>query len=290
MCSPCPFNTLGYVAGLSHIGQPERNRAGTFHILRRLIPNSPLFDGMGPWPYLWIEDAATLAALRDDFRHFVSITVVAQPGFVPAVPFGEATLLKQHFVYDPRLPRPALSARARSRLRRAERVSDFRIVTDAGRQARMMTMYEGVKARRGLAGGYFDFAAQHFDSIHRLEAAVFFEVGNTAGIGAMACGVRFQDMVQILHIASSEAGLSWDASYRLMSGLQDYADDRRLRLFTGGMPETGSSGLLTFKTRWSNSFEPVYLVRITNDRARYAALCNERAGDTDYFPRYRATA
>jgi hypothetical protein len=290
MVASSPFGGIGYMSGLRHIGEPEPSRTGLFSILRRRIAQSGLSDGMGPWPYLWIEGPQDMASLYNDFRHLVSITAVTQPGFVPGLPEADMTLLKQHFVYDPRLPRPPLSRRAGLRLSRTLMTSFCRLVTDEGRLARMTAMYEGLKARRHLFGGHFDFPAQHFESLHRMENAVFVEVGDASGIGAAACGVLFQGILQILHTVTSEHGLRWDASYRLMAGLQDYADEHQVRLLTGGLPDGGSPGLLAFKKRWSNSVAPVYLLKIINDRAAYAALCRDSPERSGYFPLYRAPA
>lgn len=263
--------------------------SGRLPLLRRPIPGTGLRDGMGPWPYLWIEDAADLDALYDGFRHLVTVTAVTQPGYVPEARGETAILLKQHFVFDPALPDPPLSRRTRGRLARLERSAAFEVATGAAGPAAMALLYEGLKRRRQLEGGYFDHEPGHFDAIAGLEGAVFFRVADGAGLGAMACGVVFAGRLQILHMAMSEAGLRWNASYLLMRGLQEHARRHGLLLLTGGMPDRGSDGLRTFKTRWANRFEPVYLVRIVNDAAAYAALSAGRP-PTGFFPAYRAPA
>ena len=53
------------------------------------------------------------------------------------------------------------------------------------------------------------------------------------------------------------------------------------------MPRYGDEGLKRFKTRWSNRQEPVFLLRLVNDRAAYAELVRGREGEP-YFPAYRA--
>ena len=52
-------------------------------------------------------------------------------------------------------------------------------------------------------------------------------------------------------------------------------------------PRHGDEGLKRFKTRWSNRQEPVFLLRLVNDRAVYAELVRGREGER-YFPAYRA--
>jgi len=290
MTTSCPFNTEIYTSGLDNIGIPERSASGGFSILRREIKDLGLSDGAGPWPYLWVKDRREIDALYDDFRHLVTLTVVTQPGNVPQVRAGDAALLKHHYVYDPCLPPAPLSRRACSRLHRCEERASFEIVTNFGRRMLMAQLYHRLKMRRGLAGRYVDFPLRHFEIIAGLENGVFFEVSDSAGVGAMACGVVFGDMLQILHMASSDEGLRWNASYLLMVGLQRYARERRLRLLTGGMPDSGAPGLRQFKARWANACEPVCLLRIVNDREQYAALSAMRRCDSSFFPAYRAPA
>ncbi len=284
----CPFNTQAYAAGLGNIGTVAALRPGRLPVLRRPIPGTGHFDGMGVWPYLWIDTPDDVASLEQDFPELVTVTAVTQPGYVPRGHKGGVSLLKQHYVYDPARPAPELSARAAGRLRRCQDRAEFEVVWDAMRADRMSRIYDGLKERRGLAGTHMDFSLPHFQVIAELEAGRYFQVRDRDGtVGAMACGVMFEDMLQILHTASSPDGLRWDASYLMMDGLQRHARQTGTRLFTGGMPMHGSSGLQTFKARWANHFEPVYMVKIINDHRAYAALCRGQAQDIGFFPAYR---
>lgn len=281
----CPFNTESYASGL--IGVPERSAGTDVIVLRRPIPGTKLQDGVGPWPYLWIGGGAALRALDEEFRHLVTITAVTQPGYVPPASAGNPMLLKMHYVYDPGRPPVAMSRRARLRLSRCEERAEFRLVEGMAERMRMADVHARLLARRGLEGSYVDFPHAHFEAIARLDCGVFFEVRDGAGVGAMACGVIFRDMLQILHMASTDEGLRWNASYLLMAGLQRHVREHGLRLLTGGMPDSGTDGLKRFKQRWANHAEPVYLLRIVNDATAYAALSADRAGDARYFPAYR---
>jgi hypothetical protein len=127
----------------------------------------------------------------------------------------------------------------------------------------------------------------HFEAIADLDKSVLFRVRDAAGTGAMACGVVFGGLLQILHTATTESGLTWNASYLLMHGLQTFSRELGVRLLLGGMPESGTDGLRIFKARWVNSHAPVYLLRIVNDPARYAALCSGASADASFFPAYR---
>jgi len=282
----CPFNSLQYAAGLGHLGTAEMD-AGKVRVFRRPVPETDLHDGVGAWPYVWIDDQADIATLYEGYRHLVTLAVVTQPGFVPRGRGDDATILKQHFVYDPALPAPPLSRRARGRLAACEKIAAFEVVAGPTGWREFADLYEGLKVRRALKGAFFEKGARHFQAVAECEGSIFFRVAGSRGLGAMACGVVFADMLQVLHMGSTESGLRWDASYLLMHGLQQFARANRLRLFTGGMPDAGSEGLRVFKSRWANAFEPVYLMKIVNDPIRYRELCAARPAASNYFPAYR---
>ena len=290
MVRGCPFNAEEYVAGLGGLGTPERSARGGFSILTRPIPGTDMSDGVGPWPYLWISGPDDIAALHEDFRHLLTVTAVTQPGYVPDGATVDAALLKMHYVYDPGRPPAPMSRRARLRLRRCEERASFDVVVPFARRMRMAAIHARLVSRRGLPGDYTSFTPQHVEALARLESSVFFEVRDADGIGAMACGVLFGEQLQILHMAGTDEGLRWNASYLLMAGLQQYATEYGVQLMTGGMPDTRTDGLRIFKQRWANHSEPVYLLRVVNDKPAYAALCGHRLAETPFFPAYRAPA
>jgi Acetyltransferase (GNAT) domain len=217
---------------------------------------------------------------------FLTLTVVTQPGFRPAC--EAAAYFKDHYLYDPSRAFPALSKKAREHLRRAEQSCAFDVVTRFDERMTIAGLYEELRRRRGLAGTFFDFPRIHFETVARLDGAVFFRVRNGHDVCAMACGFAFGDWIQLLHIAITDAGLRQDASYCLMNAMLEFARSERRLLCMGGLPRYGDEGLKRFKTRWSNRQEPVFLLRIVNDRAAYTELVRGRE-DERYFPAYRAT-
>ena len=284
----CPFSSPAYLGGLAHLGEVEVHPVRSVAVLKRPIPGTAHHDGVGPWPYRWISAPEDVEALCEGFRNLVTLTVVTQPGWRPPKTSGrDVRLLKQHFVFDPSLPTPELSRRSRNRLRKAERIGDFEVVTDPAGRLAIAEMYERLKARRNLLGGFFDLPRHHFTTIAALPNAVFFRVTHPEGIGAMACGIVSDDFLQVMHMVTTESGLTWNASYLLMKGLQDEARASGLRLLTGGMPASGSDGLRRFKVRWANAFLPVHLLCIVNDPATYVALSGARRQQTRFFPAYR---
>jgi len=266
---------------------PVPHASGRFSLLSRTVPGTSWQDGVGPWPYLWIDGPDMLDALRDDFGHLLTVTVVLQPGYQPPAGMKEARLLKTHFVYDPRLPAPELSRRSFARLEECRKRARFVEVLGRAERLEFANLYRRLMDRRGLVGSYVDLPLAHFESIADLPGSVFFKVADAAGTGAMACAAQFGDMLQVLHMASTDEGLRWNASYLLMAGMQGFARDNGVKLLTGGMPDAAASSLGTFKTRWANDRLPVYMLQIVNQPERYAALCKDAPEGTTFFPAYR---
>jgi hypothetical protein len=286
----CPFSSVDYLKGLSNIGTVDRHPDLPHAVLRRRIPCTNHDDGVGPWPYRWITDDHDIEVLREGFRHLVTLSVVTHPGWAPSPAIAARTeirLLKQHYVFDPARPTPALSQRAHRRVMDADRRGRFEVVTSCPEQLQISQLYQQLKFRRGLTGGFFDMPQRHFEAITRLPNAVFFRVRDDEDIGAMACGLVIDDLLQLLHFVTAEPGLTWNASYLMMHSLQEYVRRHGLRLLTGGMPMRGSKGLATFKNRWVNALLPVHLLCIVNDPSTADRLAAGRPCARDYFPSYR---
>ena len=74
----CPFNSPTYLTGLAHLGSVEFPPAAPAPILRRQVPGTSRFDGLGSWPYLWIDSADEISALSEAYRHLLTLTVVTR--------------------------------------------------------------------------------------------------------------------------------------------------------------------------------------------------------------------
>lgn len=283
----CPFNSPLYLAGLPHLGSVESPPSGPVPILRRPVPGTSRFDGLGAWPYMWIDTPDQIAALAEAFRHLLTVTAVTQPGFRPPLHGSDIGYFKDHYLYDPSRAFPDLSKKARDHLRRAQEICTFDVVTGFEERMAIADLYDELKRRRGLAGSFFDFPRVHFETVARLNSAIFFRVRIGDSVCAMACGVAFGNWIQLLHIAISDSGLRQDVSYYLMFSMLEFARDEQRLLCMGGIPRHADKGLLQFKVRWSNRQEPVFLLRLVNDRAAYADLTRGQ-GDERYFPAYRA--
>ena len=170
----CPFNSLHYLNGLANIGYAEVDKNGRTVVLRRPIEGTTFFDGIGPWPYLWVNGPRDIDDLCESFRHLVTLTIVTQPGYIPKVSKGDVRFLKQHFVYDPSVPLHSLSKRSLSRLLKSEKIGTFEKVVDMEERMVIADLYKTLIKRRNLSGGFFDMPNSHFKAIAELESAVFF--------------------------------------------------------------------------------------------------------------------
>lgn len=153
----------------------------------------------------------------------------------------------------------------------------------------IVAVYEDLKRRRGLEGGFFDFPPAHFERIAHLESAAFFRVSGANGVAGMACGIVFDSVIHLVHLAISDDGLRKGASYLLMWWVLDLARSHGLLVALGGLPRGADEGLKRFKARWSNRRSPVYLLRLVNDRPTYEAMTDGLAASI-YFPAYRTPA
>ncbi len=286
MSGQFPIHTHAYLAGFPHVGGVGFPSGAPAGVLRRAIPGHGLYDGLGPWPYFRARDDDDIAALASSSPDLVTLTIITQPGFRPASRDHGAVLLKEHFLYDPTLPQPPLSRRARRRLRDAENTWRVGLVEDRAGRMELAALYGEVARRRRFAGGFFDFPEAHFAALAGLDGMVYFRVGNDQETAGMACGALFESELHLLHIAVSEIGLRQNASYPLMQAILDLCREQHVVMLMGGTPRTDGEGIARFKLRWTNRRAPVHLARIVNRPDAYAALCGNRAATT-FFPAYR---
>lgn len=286
----CPFSSIDYLRGLSNIGVVDQHSELPFAVLKRKIQDTCLMDGIGPWPYRWISNESDVEVFREGFPHLVTLTVVTHPGWEPSTSLARKLniqRLKDHYVFDPGKNTPILSRRGINRLKEAEHRGNFEVISSCDEKLIIADLYEQLKLRRNLIGGFFDMPMHHFASIARLPGSVFFRVRDSYELGAMACGVIINHFLQILHIVPTAYGLTWNASYLMMYGLQEYVRQHNLILLTGGMPASGSSGLHIFKNRWANDFLSVNMLCIVNDQTTTDKLAANYGSHSNYFPNYR---
>ncbi len=284
----CIFNSPDYLRGLSSIGEVISDRSKRFHLLRRSIPDTELFDGFAGVPYFWMNSTEDIHEFACSFPDLVTITLVTQPGFKPIDSRHPSQLLKNHFVFDPMLPRPQLSTRSKKKLLKSEAFGEFSIVKDYQTKMNIIPLYRKLQESRQMYSPFENHSDLHFKHLAQVPKGIFFQAASPDEIGSMACGVRFGDWLQLLHTVNGPEGLQWNSSYLLMNGILDYCQNQGLKLSTGGVPQRHTPGLEIFKSRWSNCQLPVYLTQIINRPEKYNMLCQEFLPDFDYFPLYRS--
>lgn len=285
MASPFPFHARRYLSGFPHVGTAVLRCGAPAGVIRRPIGASALFDGLGPWPYLRARHG-DIAALAAAFPDLVALTVITQPGFRPEGHEGSAILLKEHFLFDPDLPAPPLSRRARQRVRAAGNAWEVDCPVGEAERMELAGLYGQVARRRGFAGGFFDFPPAHFAALAGLDGMIYFRIGKDGETAGMACGALFEGELHLLHIAVADQALPQNASYPLMQAILDLCRERKLVMMMGGTPRTDGEGIARFKRRWTNRRAPVHLTKAIILPDAYAALCRDRPA-TAFFPAYR---
>jgi hypothetical protein len=284
-----PLNSLEYASGLTHLGRAVARAGSPSAILVRKIPKSILEDGMGPWPYTWINARSELISLQQIYHELVTITLVTQPGYIPVLEETDAIYLKDHFLYDPTLPHPTFRKRTRKHLRRASGEWEFELTSRHEDGILMYVIYQDLKRRRSLSGGFFDFPRSHFERLATLRGALFFRASDQFGVAAMACSVEHAGWIQMIHFVISDRGLRSDVAYFLMEEILNYAKSEMKIVNLGGTPSGFAHGVERFKARWSNRREPVFLHRIVNSPETYEELASTTKSH-NYFPSYRSPA
>lgn len=287
MASSFAFHAARYLAGFPHVGGVELRRDAPAGVIRRAIAGTDLVDALGPWPYFRARGAGDVADLAAAFPDLVSVAIITQPGFRPECDDGAATLLKEHFLYDPDLPPPPLSRRARQRIREVSRTWQVDYPETQSARMELAGLYRQVALRRAFAGGFFDFPRAHFAALAGLDGMAYFRIGKDGETAGMACGALFEAELHLLHIAIADDALAQNVAYPLMQAILDYCRERKLVMMMGGTPRTDGDGIARFKRRWTNRRAPVYLTKAINRPDAYAALCRDRPA-SDFFPAYRS--
>jgi hypothetical protein len=292
-----PYADASYVASLADIGDPVHLPRSGGWLLSRRVADTGRRDLTGPYPLLscsrWDVLADDLAALDDDV---LSVVAVADPlgTWEPAdleaafpdhlVPF------KRHLVRD--LDRPAsLPAHHRRRLRHAARAVDVEVCADpTDHLDDWVALYDFLVARHRMTG-ISAFSRDSFSrqlAVPRMVALRAERQGVTVGMTLWLVGGD----TAYYHLGASTAeGYELSASYALFAEALDHLRGLGVaRVDLGGSAGAASreDGLFRFKQGWANAELPAHLGGRVLDRRAYAAL--RPAGDTTWFPAYRAPA
>lgn len=286
-----------YAQSLSEWGEPRRLPRSGGTILVRAVPDSPLVDGMGPYPLFACRDWEGLGADVDELAgELVTLTLVTDP-FANASPdrlaewFPDRCLpFKDHQVVD--LSRPPLesaSSHHRRDASRALRRAEVQLVAEPSTLLDEWTALYGALVERHGVEGIARFSRASFARQLELPDLVAFR----AGAGDTLLGAALwivSDQVAYYHLAAtSEEGQRLGISYGLVAtALEHFAREGWAWASLGagaGLADT-DDGLTRFKRGWASGTRTAYLCGRVLERDAYAAL----GGGAEYFPAYRGVA
>lgn len=252
-------------------------------IIINSIPNTNYFDAHLPWPYIKLKNIknSNLIFEHDDLISLVGV-------FLPEeIPFNQQDYFKPfktHFIFDPKLQLPNYSKKTRQNLSSGLKYWHPKEMKNEIGIQNFIKLYDELILRRQLKNTFFDLHHNHFSNLFSLSEFTVFGVENNNQLGSMACAMRYQNEIHLIHIVNSDKGLRSNASYVLMDYLITYCAENNLMLFLGGVPRNDNGGVLRFKKRWSNNTIQTWLLRMILNPEIYNKLSID---ENNFFPAYR---
>ena len=279
-----------YARSLSNIGNAEQRDGTSFPVIIRRIPNTNLFDGMLPWPYILLKNSSEIEGLIAAYPNLVSIVGNISPCTKVYWENDSGNFIhpyKDHFVYDPTLPLE-LSAKTRRNIKIGKKENSFSIShVDEVLTDDIVRLYAEFLARKRMDGDFFKFNSSHFDFLkNSKDSSMFICRDSKLCLSAIALGFISDSGLHLLHIIIGDAGLNHKSGYVLMSGIVDYAKHKMIQIFFGGLPQIKESGLHTFKKRWSNKILKSSILKLTIQHQNFIELSGENITN-NFYPQYR---
>lgn len=289
-----------YARALSEFGEPVELPSSRGWILKRPIPGTPYFDGMGCYPIFTCEDWSRLEEdLNRLANQLVSLSLVTDP-------LGRYTrqeLLrsfqdlvkpyKEHFVVDLRQPPAAFVASHHQRNARKAlqgiRVEVFKNPTQFLDE--WCSLYGNLIERHDIKG-IAKFSRTSFVGQLSTPGMIAFRATSGKKTVGMVLWV-VQNNIGYYHLgAYSPEGYEQNASFALFWTLLEYfqaAGLDWLNLGAGaGVQGNENDGLTRFKRGWATGTRTNFFCGRIFDAGRYQeSILTHKIGDTDYFPAYR---
>jgi hypothetical protein len=287
----------GYAQALSQFGAPIELPRSKAWFLKRPIPGSAHFDGIGCYPYMLCRDWAGLASdfeiNRDDL---VSFSAVPDP-------FGSYTIddlksafpdrfvhFKDHHVADLGVPVDELISRhhRREAMRALKRVE----VEFCEQPIRFLDAWVelfNVSADRFSIKGIRAYSVESFAKQLALPGACMSIARHQGKVIAAHIQMLHGDVVYAHLSAANDLSNKMGASYALYYSEIQYFSDKARWIDWGGEAGLVQNGnLSSFKRGWSTGVRPVYFCGRIFDRKRYDEITSLRCKNPgDYFPAYR---
>lgn len=290
-----------YAQALGEFGEPVELPSSGGWILKRPIPKTSYFDGMGCYPILACED---WSGLEDDLNRLanqlVSLALVTDP-------FGRYThkkLLrsfrdlvkpyKEHFVIDLKQPPAQFVASHHQRnARKALQSIKVEICKDLIRFLdEWCSLYDNLVERHGIKG-IAKFSRTSFAGQLSVPGMIAFRA--TAGEKTVGMVLwMLQNDIGYYHLgAYAPEGYKKNASFALFWTLLEYFKELGLNWLSlgagAGAQENKDDGLTRFKRGWATGTRTTFFCGRILDAGKYQeSLLIHKIKPVNYFPAYRA--
>lgn len=296
------LNTHGYLHPLyaqsfSEIGEPMYLPNAKGWLIKRKIPGTPYYDGMGCYP---IFTCKSWDGLKEDLNNLkkdlISVALVTDPfaenkfdHFKEIFPI--CYTFKHHYITNLQQPTDDfISKKTRKHVRRALReISIEHCKTPLEFLTEWHFLYEGLIKRHNISD-IRTFSFQCFEKQLSVPGIEMF----LARLGDLVVGAElFYIMNNVVYahlVALSKIGYQCNASYALdWEAIQHFAGKfHYLDHGSGSGLGQKEDGLTFYKNRWSTEERPVYFCGIILDSRLYSDITySPEVESTDYFPAYR---
>ena len=285
-------HSFEYSRSLANIGEVDFRPHTTVPVLIRRIPNTNLFDGILPWPYIEFSDICEIEGLIKAYPELVTITGNIAPTSSIKLDTRSRHYVfphKPHFVYDPHLPFQ-VSARTRRHINNGSRLNCLTIPPPKKHgdlTQEILFLYDQFSNRKKLAESCFRFGGRHYEFFQNdATARIFIARDERLNLSAIALGFLSGTNLYLAHIIIGDDGLINDAGYALMNSVISFATENDLRVYFGGLPSQNQGGLYLFKKRWSNLLVESRFLKVVIQPEKYRELAYGKSASS-YFPLYR---
>ena len=290
-----------YALSLNKVGEPIELPTSKGWILKRPIPETAAFDGMGCYPIFMCENWSALEKDLDWVgTQLVSLSLVTDP-------FGKyepqelsryfkdvARPYKEHFIIDlQRRPQEFVASHHQRNAKKALEIVKVEIFEEPIHLLdEWDSLYKNLIERHAIKG------------LARFSRETFARQLSVPGIVAFRASARdrtvgmllwyIQDEVGYYHLgAYSPEGYELKASYALFWTTLKYFADFELRWLNlgsgAGIQGNENDGLTRFKHGWSTGTRKAFFCGRIFDPLKYGEIVSMRNfRNTNYFPAYRA--
>jgi hypothetical protein len=288
-----------YASSLAEFGEPLELKKSGGWILKRQIPASTFYDGIGCYPLFtcnnWQLLHLDIADLQDDL---ISMTIVTDP-FANVEPsvlekcFDIVNPFKNHYVMD--LNQSWENNVHRCHKQKIQKALDdmiFEISHDPLSYLDEWTRLYETLIQRHKISGVKAFSKECFRKQLMIPGMVLI-LGKLHGEVVGANLILMRNDVAYDHLAAySSVGYQYKAAYGIFWTTFKYLSEQGIRYCDigagAGLESDSRDGLDQFKRGWTKNRRIVYLCGRINNSAVYNELCQKRTIPyTKYFPAYR---